>query len=72
MKMKNLKVFNTMNELIDYLDENEVDTLVGYAAFGLDLLDYARNNDNEIEIGWDGGFIQIDEMGYVVADFAIC
>ena len=70
--MKNLKVFNTLNELIDYLDENEVITLVGYAAFGLDLLDYARENDNEIEIGWDGGFIQIDEMGYVVADFAIC
>ena len=70
--MKNLKVFNTMNELIDYLYENEVISLVGDAAFGLDLLDYARNNDNEIEIGNDGGFIQIDEMGYVVADFAIC
>ena len=72
MKMKNLKVFNTLNELIDYLSENDVITLVGDAAFGLDLLDYARNNDNEIEIGNDGGFIQIDEMGYVVADFAIC
>ena len=70
--MQSLKVFNTMNELIDYLSENDVLTLVGYAAFGLDLLDHARNNGNEIEIGWDGGFIQIDEMGYVVADFAIC
>ena len=70
--MKNLKVFNTLNELIDYLSENEVITLVGDAAFGLDLLEYARSNGNEIEIGWDGGFIQIDEMGYVVADFAIC
>lgn len=70
--MKNLKVFNTMNELIDYLSENDVLTLVGDAAFGLDLLDHARENNNEIEIGWDGGFIQIDEMGYVVADFAIC
>jgi hypothetical protein len=38
----------------------------------MDLLDHARDNDNEIEIGNDGGFIQIDEMGYVVADFAIC
>lgn len=70
--MTNLKVFNTMNELIDYLSENDVITLVNDAAFGFDLLDYARDNGNEIEIGWDGGFIQIDEMGYVVADFAIC
>jgi hypothetical protein len=72
MKMRNLIVFNTKNELIDFLTENDVVTLVNVAAFGMDLLDEARENDNEIEIGWDGGFIQIDDMGYVVADFAIC
>ncbi len=70
--MRNLIVFNTKNELIDFLTENDVVTLVNIAAFGMDLLDEARENDNEIEIGWDGGFIQIDDMGYVVADFAIC
>jgi hypothetical protein len=37
----------------------------------MDLLDLARSNGNEIEIGEDGGFIRIDEMGYVVEEFAI-
>lgn len=69
--MKNLLVFNTMDELLDYLNENEVDTLVGDAAFGLDLLDFARENDNEVEIGRDGGFLQIDEIGYVIRDFCL-
>jgi hypothetical protein len=69
--MRNLIVFNTMSELVSYLDNTGVDTLVNVAAFGMDLLDYARENDNQIEIGEDGGYIQIDEMGYVVEDFAI-
>ena len=70
-KMRNLLVFNTIDELLDYLNENEVETLVGDAAFGLDLLDFARANDNEVEIGRDGGFLQIDEMGYVIRDFCL-
>lgn len=69
--MNALKVFNTMNELVSYLDNTGVATLVNVAAFGLDLLDFARDNDNEIEIGNDGGWIRIDEDGYVVEDFAI-
>lgn len=69
--MRNLIVFNTMSELVGYLNETGVDTLVNVAAFGLDLLDYARDNQNEIEIGEDGGYIRIDEDGYVVDDFAI-
>ena len=69
--MNALKVFNTMNELISYLDNTGAATLVNVAAFGLDLLDFARDNDNEIEIGNDGGWIRIDEDGYVVEDFAI-
>lgn len=69
--MRNLIVFNTMSELVGYLDNTGVDTLVNVAAFGLDLLDHARDNDNEIEIGEDGGYIRIDDDGYVVEDFAI-
>jgi hypothetical protein len=37
----------------------------------MDLLDLARSSDNEIEVGEDGGYIRIDEMGYVVEDFAV-
>jgi len=70
----NMIVINTRNELIDLLDNNDFDTLVGRVAFGLDLLDYARENDNVIEINEDlgyaddGGWIEIDEIGYVVGD----
>lgn len=66
-----MMVFNTMNELVSFLSNNAPATLVNIAAFGMDLLDFARANDNEIEVGEDGGFIRIDEMGYVVEDFAI-
>jgi hypothetical protein len=52
-------------------------TFVGRVAFAMDLLERVRHNDNMIEINHelgfcdDGGFIQIDEMGYVVDDYAI-
>ncbi len=64
-------IFNTMNELVGFLSSADSATLVNVAAFGMDLLDLARSNGNEIEIGEDGGFIRIDEMGYVVEEFAI-
>lgn len=64
-------IFNTMNELVVFLSSADSATLVNVAAFGMDLLDLARSNGNEIEIGEDGGFIRIDEMGYVVEEFAI-
>jgi hypothetical protein len=64
-------IFNTMNELVSFLSSTAPATLVNVAAFGMDLLDLARSNENEIEIGEDGGFIRIDEMGYVVEEFAI-
>lgn len=70
----NMIVLNTRNDLIDLLDNNDFDTLVGRVAFALDLLDYARENDNVIEINEDlgyaddGGWIEIDEIGYVVGD----
>jgi hypothetical protein len=66
-----MMIFNTMSELVSFLSDNAPDTLVNVAALGMDLLDFARANDNEIEVGEDGGFIRIDEMGYVVEDFAI-
>jgi hypothetical protein len=69
--MRNMMIFNTMNELVGFLSSADSATLVNVAAFGMDLLDLARSNENEIEIGEDGGFIRIDEMGYVVEEFAI-
>jgi hypothetical protein len=66
-----MMIFNTMAELVDFLSSADSATLVNVAAFGMDLLDLARSNGNEIEIGEDGGFIRIDEMGYVVEEFAI-
>jgi hypothetical protein len=69
--MRNMMIFNTMSELVGFLSSADSATLVNVAAFGMDLLDLARSSDNEIEVGEDGGFIRIDEMGYVVADFAV-
>jgi hypothetical protein len=69
--MRNMMIFNTMSELVGFLSSADSATLVNVAAFGMDLLDLARSNGNEIEIGEDGGFIRIDEMGYVVEEFAI-
>ena len=71
-------VLNTVAELIEFLDTTSLDTLVNRVAFASDLLERVRANDNVIEIdenlGFadDGGWIEIDEIGYVVNDFAIC
>lgn len=76
--MTNTIVLNTVGELVNFLNETSLTTLVNRVAFGLDLLDTVRANDNEIaidnELGFmdDGGFIRIDDMGYVVEDFGIC
>jgi hypothetical protein len=75
--MRNLIVLNTVAELIDFLKNNNIDTLVDNVAFGSDLLDMVRSNDNVLEINEDlgfcddGGWIQIDDMGYVVEEFAV-
>jgi hypothetical protein len=74
----NLIVLNTVNELSQFLNNTTMDTLVNSVAFAGDLLEKVRANDNLIEINEelgfcdDGGWIEIDEMGYVVKDFAIC
>ena len=76
--MRNMIVLNTKSELVNLIKNTEMTTFVGNVAFAMDLLDMVRANDNEIAIDHDlgfcddGGFIRIDEMGYVVEDFAIC
>ena len=67
----NLIVLNTVNELTDLLNRGSLDTLVNNVAFAGDLL--ARVNEfNQInideEIGFcdDGGWIEVDDIGYVV------
>ena len=67
----NLLVFNTAAELNEYLDSVGPDTLVGLAAFAGDLLESVRSNDNVFNVTYlvdDGEWIEVDEMGYVVAD----
>ena len=76
--MRNMIVLNTKAELVELLNTTEMTTFVGNVAFAMDLLEMVRANDNLIEINEDvgrcddGGWIEIDEMGYVVSDFAIC
>lgn len=76
--MQNMIVLNTVAELVELLDTTEMTTFVNRVAFASDLLAKVRENDNVIEIDEnlgrcdDGGWIEIDEVGYVVSDFAIC
>ena len=76
--MENMIVLNTKAELIELINNTTLTTFVNRVAFAMDLLEMVRANDNEIcidhELGFmdDGGYIRIDEMGYVVEDFAIC
>lgn len=75
--MRNMIVLNTVAELVELLNSGSLDTLVNNVAFADDLLNRVRENDNQIcideEIGFadDGGWIEIDEVGYVVNEFAI-
>jgi hypothetical protein len=75
--MRNLIVLNTIAELADLINNTRMDTFVNNVAFASDLLDHVRANGNQIaideELGFcdDGGWIEVDEMGYVVEDFAI-
>lgn len=76
--MRNMIVLNTKAELVELINNTEMDTFVNNVAFASDLLEMVRSNDNVISIDEDlgfcddGGWIEIDEMGYVVSDFAIC
>ena len=73
--MKNMIVLNTVAELRDFLNSNDSSTLVGRVAFASDLLEKARENgynqiaiDDELGFMDDGGWIEVDEVGYVVED----
>ena len=73
--MENLIVLNTVAELREFLNNTSLDTLVGRVAFASDLLERARENgynqiaiDDELGFMDDGGWIEIDEVGYVVHD----
>lgn len=77
MVMRNMIVLNTVSELIALIDNTTMSTFVGKVAFAGDLLYTVRASGNEISIDhelgfWDdGGYIRIDDDGYVVDDFAI-
>ena len=71
----NMIVLNTVSELTELLNSGSLDTLVNRVAFAGDLLEKVRESGyNQIcidgEIGFldDGGWIEIDEMGYVVGE----
>ena len=72
--MQNLKMIMNREELNTVLyDGKEVDTLVGNYALGGELLDEALSNEYKIitcffPMGDEGEFIEVDDMGYVVAD----
>lgn len=73
--MENLIVLNTVAELTEFLRKTTLDTLANRVAFASDLLEKVRENGtNRICINEDigfrdnGGWIEIDEIGYVVDD----
>jgi hypothetical protein len=72
--MVNLIVLNTISDLAHLLDTTDMATFVGRVAFAGDLYHTVRSNGNEIAIDEnvgccdDGGYIRIDENGYVVED----
>jgi hypothetical protein len=69
----NVIVLNTVNELVELLNKGSLDTFVNRVAFAGDLLAKVHESgydgiaiDEEIGFCDDGGWIGIDEMGYVV------
>ena len=76
--MENMIVLNTVAELREFLDNTSLSTLVGRVAFASDFLEKVRESgynqiciDEELGFMDDGGWIEVDEVGYVVDDFAI-
>ena len=66
---------NTVTELTEFLNNNDLPTLVGAVTFSGNLLALARENgfnqisiDEEIGFCDDGGWIEVDENGCVVDD----
>jgi len=74
-KMRNMIVLNTVGELVELLNSGSLDTFVNNVAFAGDLLEKARVNgynqiaiDDELGFMDDGGWIGVDEVGYVVEE----
>ncbi len=68
-------ILNNTNELTEFLNNNDLPSLVGVVSFSGDLLAMARANgfnqisiDEEIGFCDDGGWIEVDETGVVVDD----
>ena len=75
MKMKNMIVLNTVAELVELLNSGSLDTFVNNVAFAGDLLEKVRETghnqiciDEELGFMDDGGWIGVDEVGYVVEE----
>lgn len=73
--MENMIVLNTVAELKNFLNHNDLPSLVNRVAFASDLLDHVRASgynqiaiDDELGFMDDGGWIEVDEIGYVVND----
>jgi hypothetical protein len=71
--MENMIVLNTVAELVALLNKGSLDTFVNRVAFADDLLARVRESgydgiaiDEDLGFCDDGGWIGIDEMGYVV------
>lgn len=69
----NMIVLNTVSELVELLNKGSLDTLINRVAFAGDLLAKVRESgysqiliDDDLGFCDDGGWIEIDEMGYVV------
>ena len=65
---------HTRNELTEFLNSNDLPSLVGAVSFAGDLLASVRSTcgqiaiDDELGFADDGGWIEIDENGVVVDD----
>lgn len=73
--MENMIVLNTVAELSEFLNNTSLSTLVGRVAFASDLLEKVRESgynqiciDEELGFMDDGGWIGVDEVGYVVEE----
>ena len=66
---------NTINDLTNFLNNNELPTLVGAVRFDGELLRHVLDSgyhqigiDHEIGFCDDGGWIEIDDNGNVIED----
>lgn len=70
--MRNTIVLNTVAELVELLNNNSLETFVYNVAFAGSLFEKVRENEHsqicineEIGFADEGGWLEIDEEGYV-------